>query len=210
MFLLEEGDKIPDSFVPSSDFPIAIGGDLSQTTLIDAYNKGVFPWYGEGDAIMWWTLDPRMILYPQKIRVSKSLRATLRKSIYEVRINTNFDKVIEYCSKVKRIGQDGTWIVEDMKKAYKRLNRLGYAISFETYFENNLVGGLYGVRTEKYFSGESMFSLKTDASKVALIELCKFCIKNNIGFIDCQQPTSHLASMGGVEVSGEEFRRMIF
>lgn len=184
---------------------LAVGGDLTADRLINAYSSGIFPWYSDGDPIMWWSLDPRMVMKPTEMKVSKSLRRTIKSGVFSCSIDTNFDKVIEMCANVKREDQDGTWITEDMLAAYKNLHRLGFAHSFETYYGNELVGGLYGVSIGSIFCGESMFHIKTDASKVALNHLCNFLIENNFDLIDAQQDTSHFRSLGGYTIPRKDY-----
>lgn len=177
---------------------LAIGGDLSVNRLIAAYSQGIFPWYSEGTPIFWWSLDPRMVMDLDCFRFSKSLRRTVKSGRFEVRVDTCFEQVIRSCASVDRTayGQDGTWIVEDMIEAYIRLHEAGLAHSFETFLDGSLVGGLYGVSTGMFFSGESMFHTVPDASKVAFAKLVEFCRINGFHFIDAQQPTPHLASLG--------------
>ncbi|NBC83582.1 MAG: leucyl/phenylalanyl-tRNA--protein transferase [Bacteroidetes bacterium] len=204
--------KIADPFVarcfikfPANDNTdhedlVAYGGDLSVSTLLSAYVQGNFPWFNSDEEyILWWSPNPRMVLYPKAFKISKSLKQTLHSDKYEVRINTCFQRVIENCARTKRKGQDGTWITPNMQAAYTKLHELGYAHSFETYHGNKLVGGLYGVSIGKAFFGESMFHNMTDASKIALHKLVEICLEYDIHFIDVQQSTPHLKSLGGKE-----------
>ncbi len=187
----------------------AIGGDLSPQRLINAYSSGFFPWYNAGDPIMWWSLDPRMVLFPKEFRCSKSLCRVLRSGKFEVRVDTCFDEVMRHCGSVRREGQDSTWVTEEMVEAYVRLHRLGVAHSFETFHAGVLVGGLYGVSLGQMFCGESMFHLMTDASKVALAHLVDFSIRHNFRFIDAQQETPHLASLGARPIKRKEYLAML-
>ena len=184
---------------------VAIGGDLSPQRLINAYCQGLFPWYNEGDPIMWWSLDPRMVLFPDEFRCSKSLRRLVRSGRFEVRIDTCFEAVMRNCGAVKRPDQDGTWITPEMLEAYVRLHQLGLAHSFETFLEGRLVGGLYGVSVGQIFCGESMFHIETDASKVAMVRLVEFCRQHNFRLIDAQQETSHLASLGARPIKRSDY-----
>ncbi len=189
---------------------LAVGGDLSTQRLILAYSNGIFPWFSEDDPIMWWSPNPRMVLFPHEFKTSKSLRKTLRSNTFEVRMNTCFPEVIKACSEAPRKSDTGeTWISPDMQHAYIRLHRMGYAHSFETFHSNRLVGGLYGVRIGSAFFGESMFHYETDASKVALSALTQWCVAQEIRVIDAQQSTPHLASLGAREIPRSEFLSLI-
>jgi leucyl/phenylalanyl-tRNA--protein transferase len=203
------GSLFPDPGKADPEGLLAIGGDLSVDTLIKAYSLGIFPWYSKEMPILWWCPDPRMVLFPQKFKVSKSLRQTIRQKKYTVKIDENFEKVIKNCALSKRKGQEGTWITNEMKQAYIRLFKEGYAHSFETYYNNELVGGLYGVSLGRTFFGESMFYKMTDASKVALYYLIERLKKWNFYFIDAQQSTKHMKMLGAEEISREEFLRIL-
>ena len=197
----------PDKADP--DGLLAIGGNLSVNTIINAYSQGVFPWYSKEMPILWWCPDPRLVLFPEKLKISKSLRHTIKQNKYLVRIDKSFEKVIENCASSKRKGQEGTWITEEMKDAYIQLYREGYAHSFETYYNDELVGGLYGVSLGRTFFGESMFYKMTDASKVALYYLVEQIKKWNFHFIDAQQSTQHIKKLGAEEISRKEFLRIL-
>ena len=184
---------------------LAVGGDLSVERLIIAYSSGIFPWYEDDEPILWWSLDPRMVMRPSELKASKSLRRLVRSGKFAVSIDTDFESVIRMCSSVEREGQDGSWITEDMIKAYCELHKLGLAHSFETRFEGKLVGGLYGVSIGTLFSGESMFHTMTDASKVAFCYLCGFLEQNGFELIDAQQETEHLKSLGAYPIPRDEF-----
>lgn len=188
---------------------LAVGGDLSPERLIEAYRNGIFPWYGPGEPIMWWSPNPRCVLFPHEFKLQKSLKRTLQSKKFEVRFDENFEKVIEHCSKVERSDQEGTWISDEMKQAYILLHKAGFAHSVETYLDNNLVGGLYGVSIGKAFFGESMFHMVSDASKVALFHLCQHLIEREFLIIDAQQTTSHLISLGAKEIKRMEFKRIL-
>jgi leucyl/phenylalanyl-tRNA---protein transferase len=204
------GDIIfPDPELSQSDGLLAVGGDLEILTLIQAYSKGIFPWYSEGSPILWWSPDPRMVLFPKKFRISKSLQQTIHSGKFEVRFDSAFDRVIENCAIVKRKGQDDTWITSEMMVAYRKLHSEGYAHSVETYFHGDLAGGLYGVSLGRIFFGESMFYLIKDASKIALYNLVRKLISWDFDLIDAQQSTMHLKSLGGEEISRKEFLRLL-
>ena len=178
---------------------LAAGGDLMPARLLDAYRHGIFPWFSVDEPILWWSPDPRMVLYPAEFKISLSLHKTLRRGKYEVRTDSAFEQVMRACA-LPREGQSGTWIQQDIIDAYVRLHDMGLAHSVETWMEGELVGGLYGVSLGRMFYGESMFSLKTDASKIALAHLCAQLKHWNIGMIDCQMNTPHLASLGAREI----------
>jgi len=184
---------------------VAYGGDLNPNRILLAYSKGIFPWFNEGDPILWWSPNPRAILYPKDFKISKSFARTLRNKQYEVKFDCNFEKVVKLCATVPRKGQVGTWIVESMQKSYNIIHQKGFAHSVEVYFDGTLAGGLYGVSLGAAFFGESMFSLQKDASKIALYELSQFCQKNGFDFIDCQIPTKHLLSLGAIKISRDKF-----
>jgi leucyl/phenylalanyl-tRNA--protein transferase len=183
---------------------LAAGGDLSAARLLRGYQQGIFPWFSEGEPILWWSPDPRMVLFPDEFITSHSLRKTLRKGLHEVRFDTAFEQVMRACA-APREGANGTWIHEEMIAAYCELHHLGHAHSVETWFDGELVGGLYGMSLGRMFYGESMFSFKTDASKIALAHLCAQLKRWNFGMIDCQMNTPHLTSLGAREISRSEF-----
>ncbi len=185
---------------------LAAGGDLSLERLLEAYRRGVFPWYSGAEPILWWSPEPRMVLYCDELKVSRSLAKNVRNKGYEVRIDTVFEQVLESCA-APRHGEAGTWLGSAMQKAYLALHRAGHAHSFETWRGNDLVGGLYGVALGRMFYGESMFSLATDASKVALVELVRELKRRGFPLIDCQMPTPLLASLGGREIARRSFLR---
>jgi leucyl/phenylalanyl-tRNA--protein transferase len=188
---------------------LAIGGDLSVKRLLTAYSCGIFPWYSAGEPILWWSPDPRFVLFPEELRVSRSMRQFLRKETVRITFDTAFDEVISACGK-PRSGQEGTWITEDMKAAYGNLHRLGFAHSVEAWDgEGRLVGGLYGVSLGSVFFGESMFTLIPNASKAAFITLVSHLEKRGFDLIDCQTETRHLGSLGARPVPREEFCRLL-
>ena len=207
--LADDVYDFPSANLATPDGLLAIGGDLSTERLIIAYSSGIFPWYNEDEPILWWSLDPRMVMKPTELKITKSLRKTIDSNKFSCSIDTNFDKVIEMCANVERKDQDGTWICSDMIAAYKELHRLGFAHSVETYYDNELVGGLYGVCVGKCFIGESMFSLVPSASKLALIVLAKYMQQHGGRFIDCQLETPHLKSMGGRFISYDQYMEIL-
>ena len=184
---------------------IAIGGDLNAQRLLNAYSQGIFPWFNEGEPVMWWTPNPRMVLFPNELKISNSLKKTLKKPLFDVRFNTAFRDVITACSESKRLGQAGTWISPEMINAYCNLYEKGHAICMESWQNNQLVGGCYGVIINNMFYGESMFHTQTDASKVAFAHLVQHLQNQGVGMIDCQMHTPLLASFGAREIQREEF-----
>ncbi len=185
---------------------LCAGGDLSPQRLLDAYRHGIFPWFSEGEPILWWSPDPRMVLFPQELKISRSLARSLRRGQYEVRLDTAFPAVIRECS-LPRADQDGTWITPEMQQAYGRLHELGHAHSVETWIGGKLAGGLYGMAIGRAFYGESMFSRVTDASKIALAHLARYLERQGFAVIDCQMKTAHLASLGAREIRRRELTR---
>ena len=214
---LEPGDAFPDvaqAWGPRSDAPglLAAGGALDVDTLVAAYGRGIFPWFSEGQPILWWSPDPRMVLLPAQFRLHRSLRKTLQRFQHqpgcELRFDTAFADVIRYCASIRDSGTGGTWILPQMQRAYLALHQAGFAHSVETWVDGSLVGGLYCVAIGRSVFGESMFSLRTDASKIALAALIAFCRAQGIGLVDCQQNTGHLASMGAQEISRSGFQAL--
>lgn len=183
---------------------LAIGGDLSTTRLIAAYQQGIFPWFNEGDPILWWSPNPRAIIEIKHLHLNKTLKKFLKKMPFTVTINQAFDQVIDYCSDAP-FRKEGTWILPSMQQAYKKLHQVGVAHSIEVWHEKTLVGGLYGVANNGFFSGESMFYIQSNASKVALVFLAKHLQSAGISFIDCQLNNDFLASMGCCEITRSEF-----
>jgi leucyl/phenylalanyl-tRNA--protein transferase len=202
IFRLDERVLFPDPELAEPDGLLAVGGDLSTERLLLAYQNGIFPWYGDGAPILWYSPHERFVLFPAELKVAKTMRQLLRSDKFRVTTDTSFEKVITACSSVKRNEQDGTWITGEMKAAYIKLHNEGFAHSVEVWEQNNLVGGLYGVKTGTVFCGESMFSLVSNASKIALIHLCNSGLYQ---LIDCQVYTDHLASMGAKLISRKEY-----
>lgn len=201
--------SFPNPYYADDTGVLAYGGDLSTTRLIKAYTSGIFPWYNQDDPILWWSPNPRMILNLDEFKVSKSLQKIINKNIFEIKFDINFTQVMKECSKVPREGQKGTWILDEIIEAYTKLYDIGFAHSFEAYFEGELVGGGYGISIGNIFCGESMFSKKTDASKVAMYYLVERLKSNGFKLIDCQIPSPHLKSLGAKEISREEFLSLV-
>ena len=211
---LSPGDNFPPveaAWPLQSQAPglLAVGGDLSLPSLVNAYSNGIFPWFSEGDPIMWWSTDPRMVLDVAQFKLHRSLRKTLLRFVAdpqcEIRVDSAFAHVIASCASAPRKGNPGTWIVPEMVQAYTRLHSAGYAHSIETWENGNLVGGLYCVAIGQAVFGESMFALKADASKIALAALVALCLQKNVSLVDCQQNTNHLASLGAREMPRYDF-----
>ena len=187
---------------------LAAGGDLSVGRLLAAYRRGIFPWYSEGEPVLWWSPDPRMILSPRSIKLARSLRKRLRKRDYQIRADTCFERVMRACAEPRR-GQPGTWITRDMLDAYAALHARGVAHSIETWIDGELAGGLYGVALGRMFFGESMFTRVPEASKIALAHLARQLARWDFGMIDCQMATPHLATLGAREIPRSEFMRSL-
>ena len=209
MFLLNNDLFFPPLQTADEDGLLAIGGDLSIERLLLAYRSGIFPWYNEDEPICWWSPDPRFVLYPAELKVSSSMKTVLQNGKYRFTINRAFEKVIQNCKTVSSHGQDGTWISPAMQQAYTALHELGYAHSAETWQDGELVGGLYGVRLGDIFFGESMFSLKPNASKFAFTSYVRILQKENVQLIDCQLHTNHLESLGARMIPRELFTQIL-
>jgi len=207
MHFLTQKIDFPDVSEASAEGLLAIGGDLSPQRLLYAYSKGIFPWFQDEEPILWWSPDPRFVLLPQDLKVSKSMKQVLKKNSFEVTTNKAFKAVVENCALTKRQDQNGTWITEDMINAYYKLHQLGYAKSVEVWQNNHLVGGLYGIEVNKnVFCGESMFTKVSNASKVGFIT---FIQNANYKLIDCQLHTNHLESLGAKHISRNDFLEFI-
>ncbi len=204
---LETADAFPplEQALGEPNGLLCAGGDLAPQRIIQAYRQGIFPWYSAGEPILWWSPDPRMVLAPSEFKISRSLRKTLRNGHYQIRLDSDFKAVIRACARAPRKGQQGTWITREMQDAYAELFALGYAHSVETWVDDTLVGGLYGLAIGKMFYGESMFANVIDASKIALAHLTRFLDEQGFGMIDCQMNTSHLASLGAREIPRSAF-----
>ena len=205
MFQLGEDYIFPHPSNADKHGIVAYGGDLNPLRILEAYKSGIFPWFESDQNLMWWSPDPRMILYTDKFKVSKSFKAFLKKSNYKVTFNKDFELVINSCANIKRINQKGTWITEGLIKSFIDLHKMGKAISVEVWEDDDIVGGLYGLDLDDVFCGESMFSKSSNASKIALYYLTKELRKNNYRFIDCQVPSEHLKSLGGQIISRSNF-----
>ena len=188
---------------------LAIGGNLSTERLVLAYRSGIFPWYNEGAPILWWSPDPRFVLFPEKLRVSKSMQTVLNNGKFRFTVNRAFSEVIQNCKTTYRKEQEGTWISPDIQKAYTQLHLLGHAHSAETWYNGELVGGLYGIRLGNVFFGESMFSKQSNASKFAFIHYVRLLHKEKVSLIDCQVYTSHLESLGATMIAREKFMHLL-
>jgi len=187
---------------------LAVGGCLSTLRIINAYTQGIFPWYNNDDPILWWSPDPRLIIFPEKLHLSKSLKKTLRKQTFQITFNTAFTRVIKACA-APRSNEPGTWLLPDMQLAYCRLHKEGHAHSVEVWHDGKLVGGLYGIAVGQVFFGESMFHRKTDASKVAFVSLVQQLSLWGYQLIDCQIHTQHLVSLGAEEISRKQFSSLL-
>ena len=206
IFRLDERLLFPDPALAEDDGLLAVGGDLSTGRLLLAYQSGIFPWYNDDSPILWYSPHERFVIFPNELKISKSMRQVLRSGKFTVTMNTCFNEVIEACSTIERIDQDGTWITADMKAAYNKLHAEGYAHSVEVLEQDKLVGGFYGVQVGDVFCGESMFSRVSNASKVALIWLCNSGLYQ---LIDCQLHTEHLESMGARMISRKEYMDLL-
>lgn len=209
VFVLNEEPRFPSPNLATEEGFLAIGGDLSTERLLAAYASGIFPWYSEGQPIMWFSPSPRLVVLPQEYKPKKSLRQKINQNVFEIRFDEDFEKVIQHCAAIPRQGQDGTWITPEMQDAYLRLHKLGYAHSVSTYYNGKLAGGLYGVSLGRTFFGESMFHLVSDASKVAFHYLIEFVLKNDFLMIDAQQDTSHMRRLGGRLMERSDFLSLL-
>ena len=199
----------PDYALTEPDGLLAVGGDLSPARIINAYINGIFPWYSEGEPILWWSPNPRAVLFPEKLHISRSLKKLIRQGHFRTTLDYAFEQVIELCACTPRANQDGTWITSDMKRAYLQLHKMGIAHSAECWQEEKLVGGLYGLAIGKVFFGESMFSRQSNASKVAFVHLLDELQKANYALIDCQVTTDHLLSLGAEEIPRNQFLSLV-
>lgn len=205
VFLLSENVAFPPAHFATAEGLLAVGGDLSQERLLSAYRKGIFPWYADNEPILWWSPDPRLILYPDELHVSRTLNKVLRKNMFTVTVDSAFEDVITACAKTRTQNEEGTWIVDDIQAAYCQLHGAGYAHSVETWLNGHLVGGLYGVSLGRCFFGESMFSNASNASSVALVALARHLMTLSFDFIDCQVTTAHLMRFGAREIPRSQF-----
>ncbi len=209
VFRLTEEIVFPPPELAEDDGLLAVGGDLGLKRLILAYSMGIFPWYSDDSPILWWSPDPRLVLFPEDLKVSRSLRQTIKKGTYRITFDHAFERVIRGCAESRRKDENGTWITEEMIGAYCRLHDEGVAHSVESWADGELAGGLYGVALGRVFYGESMFARKSDASKVAFVKLVERLIKWKFRIIDCQVTTRHLISLGAKEIPRSEFLKMV-
>lgn len=209
VYLLSEALSFPHPRLASPEGLLAVGGDLSQERLLLAYRHGIFPWFSEGEPILWWSPDPRLVLFPQNFHASRSLRKLLRKQVFTVTLDQAFFQVIGACARIRTRNGEPTWIGDDMIAAYRGLHESGFAHSVETWCQGKLVGGLYGVSMGRCFFGESMFSRVSNASKVALAALAEYLGRQAFRLIDCQVATRHLESLGAEEISRERFLTLL-
>lgn len=205
VFQLTQALVFPPPHLATHEGLLAVGGDLSSERLLLAYKNGIFPWYSDGEPILWWSPDPRLVLFPDDLKISRSLNKRLRKPQYRITFDEAFEQVIQACAHTRLRKTEGTWITEEMQAAYCRLHLLGYAHSVECWQGDTLVGGLYGVSLGRMFFGESMFSIMNDASKVCLVTLVRYAKAQNFTMIDCQVPTGHLMRMGAKTIPRKEF-----
>ena len=209
VFLLSDEIKFPPPNLSRKDGLLAVGGDLSQDRLLLAYKMGIFPWYSEPEPILWWSPDPRLVLYPCEIKVSKSLKKILKNKIFSVTIDQAFNQVITSCARIRLQKNEGTWIDEDMIKAYCGLHESGFAHSVEAWYEGELAGGLYGVSLGRCFFGESMFTRISNASNVAFVFLAEYLKSLSFDIIDCQVSTEHLIKFGAREIPRKDFLKQL-
>lgn len=209
VFSLDDTLNFPHPALAEEDGLLAVGGDLSPERLLAAYRSGIFPWYNEDEPVMWWSPDPRFVLFPRELRLSKSVRPLLNRNAFRFTVNTAFPDVIAHCRQIPRAGQDGTWISPEVENAYTELHRLGYAHSAEVWEDDTLIGGLYGIRLGNIFFGESMFSLRSNASRYAFAKYVQLLAEDGVMLIDCQVYTPYLESMGARLIDGKEFRKYL-
>ena len=210
MHLLGSEHIFPSADSASKEVIVAIGGDLDPNKILKAYKNGIFPWFENDDHLVWWSPDQRMVLFPEKLKISKSTKKLLKENFFKVTFNQSFDEVVDSCAKVKRFGQNGTWITNGLKKAYSKLHNMGHAYYVEVWKDYELVGGLYGIDLGDVFCGESMFTKANNASKIGFVHLVKELTKNKYKLIDCQVPSAHLKSLGAEEISRKEFLKYLF
>ncbi|MDQ2862714.1 MAG: leucyl/phenylalanyl-tRNA--protein transferase [Bacteroidota bacterium] len=209
VFLSANAENFPDTTLADSEGLLAIGGNLKKQTLLNAYRNGIFPWYNEDEPICWYSPDPRLVLFPNTLKISSSMKTVFKKKEFTFSTDTDFSAVIKNCRNAKRKGEPGTWITDDIEKAYTTLYKNGFAHSAETWLNDELVGGLYGVQLGKVFFGESMFANKSNASKFAFIKYVQLLQKKGIDLIDCQVYTPHLESLGAELISRQHFLALL-
>ncbi|MCD4675566.1 MAG: leucyl/phenylalanyl-tRNA--protein transferase [Desulfobacula sp.] len=209
LFRLSKRLDFPPAWLARSDGLLCIGGDLSSKRLLLAYKNGIFPWFSKDEPFLWWSPDPRLVLFPKNVNISKSLNKKIKKNFLTITVDNAFEQTIRSCAKPRKNEHEGTWLVDEMIDSYIKLHSMGYAHSIETWKKNKLVGGLYGVCLGGSFFGESMFSFESDASKIALVALANHLKKYSFDLIDCQVTTTHLLSMGACEISRNSFLDII-
>ncbi len=209
VFQLSDDIIFPPPHLAEKDGLLAVGGDLSERRVLSAYAMGIFPWYSEGSPILWWSPDPRLVLFPDELKVSRSLRQCIKKRDFTISINTAFEQVIRSCAEIRRKGQSGTWITREMEDAYIRLHHNGYALSVEAWDDSTLAGGLYGILLGKVFFGESMFARKSNASKAAFVTFVAQLREKGFSIIDCQMSTGHLRSLGAREIPRAAYLKIL-
>jgi leucyl/phenylalanyl-tRNA--protein transferase len=209
VYLLSETLNFPNPRLASKEGLLAVGGDLSQERLLLAYRHGIFPWFTHNEPILWWSPDPRLVLFPNEFYISRSLRKILKKETFQVSMDLAFYRVIAECAQIRIENNESTWIVDDMMEAYCRLHESGFAHSVETWYKGNLAGGLYGVSIGKCFFGESMFARVSNASKIAMAKLADHLKRSRFQLIDCQVATAHLKRLGAREISRDRFLSLL-
>jgi len=209
VFLLTDKTAFPPPHLAPKEGLLAVGGDLSQKRLLLAYRMGIFPWFSEGEPILWWSPDPRLVLYPDEIRISRTLKKIIKKDMFHVTMDTAFDRVVNSCAQIRIEKNEGTWIVQEMIDAYCLLHESGFAHSVEVWYQGELAGGLYGVSLGKCFFGESMFARITNASNVAFVKLVEHLGSLSFDMIDCQVTTAHLTSFGAREIPRAVFLKQL-
>ncbi|MCJ8500640.1 leucyl/phenylalanyl-tRNA--protein transferase [Desulfatitalea alkaliphila] len=209
VYLLSKELVFPPVHLATREGLLAVGGDLAPERLLLAYRNGIFPWYSGDEPILWWSPDPRLVLMPQELKISRSLRKTIRQERFRVTLDTAFDQVIHACARLRIEVGTGTWITPEMATAYRRLHVMGYAHSVEAWCDGRLSGGLYGIALGRAFFGESMFSMRRDASKVCLVHLARHLVRQHYRLIDCQVPTDHMQRMGARLLSRTDFMLML-
>ena len=209
MYQLTSQHVFPSVSSANKEGVVAVGGDLSPERILLAYKNGIFPWFENDDLLTWWSPDPRMVLIPEKLIISKSTKKILKDNPFKITFNRSFNEVVNACAKVKRFGQDATWITSGLKKSFNTLHKQGHAFSVEVWKDYELVGGLYGIDLGDVFCGESMFTKANNASKIGFIFLVKELVKNGYKLIDCQVPSAHLKSLGAEEISRSDFLKYL-
>jgi leucyl/phenylalanyl-tRNA--protein transferase len=209
VFLLSDKIEFPPPYLASKAGLLAVGGDLSRERLLLAYRMGIFPWYSDGEPLLWWSPDPRLVLYPEEIRISKTLKKIIKQDKFHLTIDTAFDQVVNACAQIRIDKNEGTWIVQEMIDAYCRLHDAGFAHSVEAWYQGELAGGIYGVSLGKCFFGESMFSRISNASNITLVKLVEYLKTLSFDMLDCQITTEHLIRFGAREIQRDVFLKQL-